>query len=202
MRQGCSRESSGWRRLVGCEPLECRAASRPGGTHNFTLYSFQFFSLEEKLQGKLHQARVASLSDLAELAAIATVSIGIEKLGMVEKVEYLAPKINPLRFRYMEALEHCKVRVADVRAAADGSRGISDPAKQAWIDGGVLGKGGRVEEVVAIALCMQCLEGLQLVRFARQLEIEAVHQFVVSRGNDANRETRLECCDTGGSPNG
>src|SRR6266852_4643573 len=103
--------------------------SRPGGCRS-----------EEKLQRKLHQPRIAGLCDLAKLRAIRRVAVRVEELRVIKDVEDFRTEIYALVLGYPEGFQYGEIRVADMRAAANRARRISDPPKQARIDAGVLGK--------------------------------------------------------------
>src|ERR1700687_1177622 len=119
---------------------------------------------------------------------------------MVEYVEKLRTKINALGLRNFERLQQREIGVADVRTTADGARRIADTAEQGRIDRRVFGEGRGIKEIVAITLRTLSLKRFELVGLPRQFKVEAVHQFVVGRRDDANREPRLECSDTGNGP--
>src|SRR5215470_934761 len=51
---------------------------------------------EEKLQGKLHQPRIACLCDLAKQRSVRSAAVRIEKLSVVENIEELGAEIHAL----------------------------------------------------------------------------------------------------------
>src|SRR5580704_2310976 len=85
---------------------------------------FTPFSLEIELQGKLHQARITRLRELAELRTITAVSIRIQELRVIEYVEEFGAKLHAFVFVDRNELEDRKVRIADVRTAAHGALGV------------------------------------------------------------------------------
>src|ERR1700686_5834579 len=157
--------------------------------------------LEEKLQSKLYQSRVADLRDLAELSAIRSISVRVEELRVVEDIEELRAEINAPGFGERDGLQYRKVGITDVRPATDRTRSSTEAPKQRGIItseyflvsavrrrvrmAGVVGSGGilreavGIEKIVAVRLRFQGPERSNLVRFAGQFEIKAVHQLIV-----------------------
>src|SRR5262249_13902448 len=109
-----------------------------------------------------------------------------------------------------------------MRAATDGARSISEAAKECGIvtsedsllrtqicyvslivEGRIariLGEAIGVEKVVTMCLRFHRMERSNLIRLARQLEVKAIHQFIVRHRLDANRKSSLEGRDSGKSP--
>src|SRR5207302_2139148 len=54
--------------------------------------------LELKFYSKLHQSRITHLIDLSELRTIREITVGIEKLRVIEDVEELSSEVNLLAF--------------------------------------------------------------------------------------------------------
>src|SRR5258708_3779485 len=196
--------------------LECRAGSRPGRVKNFTRCSCQSFQLEEKLQGKLHQARSFCLRNLSELRAVRTISVGVEKLSVIEDVEEFAAEIDALGCRQVEGLQYREVGVTDARAAANCAFGAGNRTQDLWEGSGVLGEGVGVEVLVGDYLAWSSttggigrssfvgaasvvrivgVEGPQLQRLTRQFEVEAVHQLIIRGRSNADGEPGLKGSD-------
>src|ERR1700686_4688300 len=151
--------------------------------------------LEEKLQSKLYQSRVADLRDLAEMSGLRSISV------LVEDIEELRAEINAPGFGERDGLQYRKVGITDVRPATDRTRSSTEAPKQRGIItseyflvsavrrrvrmAGVVGSGGilreavGIEKIVAVRLRFQGPERSNLVRFAGQFEIKAVHQLIV-----------------------
>src|SRR5450755_2321477 len=95
---------------------------QPPGLQSY-LY-FTAFPLEVELQGELHQARITRLCKLAELRPVAAVAVRIQELRVIENVEELGTKFHALVLVDRNELEDRKIRIADVRTAADGALGV------------------------------------------------------------------------------
>src|ERR1700756_3722480 len=66
--------------------------------------------------------------------------------------------------------------------------------------GSILREAIGIEKVVAVRLRPHSPEWGNLIWFARQFEIEAVHQFVIRQGLNTNRESSLKSGDSGKRP--
>src|ERR1700685_155470 len=119
---------------------------------------------------------------------------------MVENVEQFSATFHVRSLRDRDVLQDRKISLADVRAAADRPRSIANAAKQTGINRRVFPKNVGIEEVIAMALRMLRMKRRELIGFAGQFEIEAVHELVVCLGRNADREAGLESRDARDRP--
>ena len=153
---------------------------------------------------------VAGLGHLAKLGTVARVAVGVKELRVVEDVEELGAEVNVFSLRELNRLQDRKIRLTDVRSAADGALGGAEGTKQCrvitsecwrgtagWLRGigGILCEAVGIEEIVAVRLRFLSVERCELCRLARQREIEAIHQLIICQRLNLNRESSLKGCD-------
>src|ERR1700674_2206769 len=81
-------------------------------------------ALEVQLQSELHKPRIARPLDAAEVRAVGRIPIGLEELGVVERVEELSPEFQPGPLAELRDLLEADLPIVDSRSAANGPRGI------------------------------------------------------------------------------
>ena len=69
-----------------------------------------------KFQSELHQPRASSLADLPE-RAIESITVGVQELRMIKRVEEFSTEFNRLGFAELGPLEKGNVPVVDPRPA-------------------------------------------------------------------------------------
>src|SRR6185369_15343017 len=94
-----------------------------------------------------------------------------------------------------EGLQDRKISLTDVGTTANRTRRISDSAQ-----GVVLAERAWIEVVEIILLRPHGAERRNQVWLPRQLEVEAVHQFLIIECANTNWESSLECSNAGNSP--
>src|SRR6516225_3248172 len=83
-------------------------------------------ALEVKLQRKLHQAGITRPLHAAEVRSVRGVSIRLEELRMIERVEKLPAEVKLVSFSDRSALQEPKLPVVDAGSATNRSRRIAD----------------------------------------------------------------------------
>jgi len=69
-----------------------------------------------KLERELHQTGPASLRDFTE-SGVKTISVGIQKLGVIESVEEFSPEFQQFGLAKGGSLEKRNVPIVDARSA-------------------------------------------------------------------------------------
>ena len=92
---------------------------------------FRVVALEVKLQRELHKAWIPRPLHAAEVGSVRSISIGLEKLCVVECVKEFATKIDSIPFADRRALYESKLPIIDSRATADRPRRI---ANRSWLN--------------------------------------------------------------------
>src|SRR2546427_4869261 len=168
-------------------------------------------SLEVELQSELHKSRITGSLHAAKVRPVRDISIGLEELGVVERIEQLSVEFEPDSFADRNLLLETKLPVIQTRAAADGAGRISDGArcdgvirKGVGVESGIdQGAGSGVSSRAGSASQFPRIDGLERrgdIWLTRRFEIEAALQFNVVLRGDANRESGLERGDTGNRP--
>jgi hypothetical protein len=138
-------DSAECKRFVGVCTKTGRVNSRIENPASVEL--LQSVSLEDKFCAQLHEARRIGADDLAEVGAadVAVDGLRPEKLGMIENVETLDPKLQRLRFGKTHVFEKRHIVVVHSRAVEE------TPLRRAWRSQGVLAELGGIEIRVSVA---------------------------------------------------